>query len=68
MKVSYQTPEPTTHDSHQASQCDSNVPGGPGGGTAALEVKLLQQLMGMREEILLEVILDLQKAYDSLDQ
>ena len=36
-------------------------------GTAALNVKMLQQLMAMREAVLFEVFLDLQKAYDTLD-
>ena len=36
-------------------------------GTAALEAKLLQQLMAMREAVLFEVFLDLRKAYDALD-
>ena len=36
--------------------------------TSALETKLLQQLMAMREAILYELFLDLQKAYDALYQ
>ena len=40
---------------------------GRGTGNAALEAKLLQQLMAMREEVLFEVLLDLRKAYDTLD-
>ena len=35
--------------------------------TAALEVKLLPQLTAMREAVLFEVFLDIQKAYDALD-
>ena len=37
-------------------------------GTAALESKLLQHLTAMREAVLFEVFLDLQKACDALDQ
>ena len=40
---------------------------GHGTGTADLEAKLLQQLTSMREAVLFEVFLDLQKAYDALD-
>ena len=40
---------------------------GRGTGTASLEAKLLRQLMAMREEILYEIFLDLNKTYDSLD-
>ena len=36
-------------------------------GTAAPEVKLLQQLTSMREAVLFEVFLDLQKLYGALD-
>ena len=36
-------------------------------GTATHEAKLLQQIMAMREAVLYEVFLDLQKAYDALD-
>ena len=41
---------------------------GRGTGTAALEVNLLQHLTVMREEVLFEVFLDLQKAYGALDR
>ena len=41
---------------------------GSGMGTATLEARLIQQLTAMREAILFEVFLDLQKAYDALDQ
>ena len=37
-------------------------------GTLTLKSKLLQQLTAMREAVLLEFFLDLQKAYDALDQ
>ena len=37
-----------------------------GTGTATLEAKLLQHLTSMREAVLFEVLLDLQKAYDAL--
>ena len=40
---------------------------GRGTGTVSLESKLLQQLMVMREEVMYEILLDLHKAYDSLD-
>ena len=40
---------------------------GRGMGTADLEAKLLQQLTDMREAVLFEVFLELQKAYDALD-
>ena len=40
---------------------------GRGTGTAALEASLLQQLTAMREAVLFEVFLDLQKAYDTMD-
>ena len=40
---------------------------GCGTGTAALETKLLQQLTAMREVVLFEVFLDLQKSCDNLD-
>ena len=40
---------------------------GYGMGTATLHNKLIQQLTAMREEVLFEVFLDLQKAYDALD-
>ena len=36
-------------------------------GTAALNVKMLQQLMAMREAVLFEVFLDLQRSYNALD-
>ena len=41
---------------------------GCGTGTSELEAKLLQQLTATREAFIFEVFLDLQKAYDSLDQ
>ena len=37
-------------------------------GNAALEAKLFQQLTAMREAVLFKIFLDLQKAYDALDQ
>ena len=37
-------------------------------GTATLKVKLIQQLTGMREEVLRAIFLDLQKFYDALDR
>ena len=36
-------------------------------GTAALKYKLLQQLMAVSEDVLFEVFLDIQKAYNALD-
>ena len=39
-----------------------------GTGTAALEAKLLQQLIAMREAVLFEVFLDIQKAYETLER
>ena len=41
---------------------------GRGTGTATLEVKLLQQLAAMREEVLYVIFLGLTKAYDALDR
>ena len=41
---------------------------GRGMGTAYLEVKLLQQLAAMMEEVLYMIFLDLHKAYDALDR
>ena len=41
---------------------------GHGTWTATLEVKLLQQVMAMREEVLHIIFLDLYKAYDALDR
>ena len=41
---------------------------GKGMGTTALEYKLIQQLMSMRGAVLLEIFLDLRKAYDALDR
>ena len=38
-----------------------------GTGTAALEASLLKQLTAMREAVLFEVFLDLQKAYVTMD-
>ena len=40
---------------------------GRGTGTAALDYKLLQYILAMREADLFEVFLDLPKAYDALD-
>ena len=40
---------------------------GWGTGTIALEAKLIQQLTSMREAVLFEVFLDIQKAYDALE-
>ena len=37
-------------------------------GTASLEVKLLQKLMEIREEVLYGVFLDLRKEYGTLDK
>ena len=37
-------------------------------GNVTLKAKRPQQLTSMRETVLFEVFLDLQKAYDSLDQ
>ena len=37
-------------------------------GIATLEVKLLQQLAAMMEEVLYMIFLDLHKAYDALDR
>ena len=37
-------------------------------GTASLKTKLRQQLMAMMEEFLLEIFLDLHKAYADLDR
>ena len=39
-----------------------------GAGTAAIDAKLIEQLTATREAVLLEVFLDLQKAYNALDQ
>ena len=36
-------------------------------GTATINDKTIQQLMAMREEVLFEVFLDIQKAYDALE-
>ena len=41
---------------------------GRGTGTATLEEKLVQQLTGIANEPLLQVSLDVQKLYDSLDR
>ena len=41
---------------------------GRGTGTATLEVKLIQQLAAMREEVLYVIFLDLTKAYDALER
>ena len=40
---------------------------GSGIRTATLEAKMLQQLTAMREAVIFEVFLDIQKAYDALD-
>ena len=40
---------------------------GRGTGTAAPKANIIQQLTDMKEEVLFEVLLDLQKAYDALD-
>ena len=40
---------------------------GRGTGTADLEANMIQELVAMREAVLFEVFLDLQKAYDALD-
>ena len=37
-------------------------------GTSDLETKLLQQITAMREAVLYEIFLDLQKTYDALDR
>ena len=41
---------------------------GRGTGTSALEAMLTQQLTSMREAVLFEVFLDIQKAYDTLER
>ena len=41
---------------------------GRGTGTAALKVKLLQQVKDMREAVLHAIFLDLHKAYDAFDR
>ena len=41
---------------------------GRGMGTATLEAKLLHQLAGISHELLFQVFLDVQKAYNSLDR
>ena len=41
---------------------------GCGAGSAALEDNLIQQLMVIREAVHFEVLMDLHKAYDTLDQ
>ena len=41
---------------------------GRGTGTAILKAKLLNQLNAMREAVLQNILLDLQKAYDALDR
>ena len=40
---------------------------GRGIGTALLEINMIQQMTTMREDILYEVFLDLQKSYDALE-
>ena len=40
---------------------------GRGTVTSALEANLIQQLTSMREAVLFEVFLDIQKAYDALE-
>ena len=37
-------------------------------GTTTLEAKLLQQITATREEVLHEILMDLQKAYNELDR
>ena len=44
------------------------VLGGTRHGTATLEVKLLQKVTAMREEVLHAIFLDLHKAYNALDR
>ena len=39
---------------------------GRGTGTASLEVKMLQKVMAMREDVLYMILLDLHKVYDVL--
>ena len=39
-----------------------------GTGTDTLEVKLVQQLAGIAHKLLIQVFLDVRKAYDSLDR
>ena len=39
-----------------------------GTGTAALEAKIIQQLTAMREVVLFNVLLDIWKEYNTLDQ
>ena len=41
---------------------------GRGTGTASLEVKILQKVMTMREELLHTIFLDLYKVYDALER
>ena len=41
---------------------------GRGMGTASLEVKMLQKVMAMREEVLCMILLDLHKVYDALER
>ena len=41
---------------------------GRGEGTAAIEAKLLQYIMDIREAVLFKIFFDLHKAYDALDQ
>ena len=41
---------------------------GHGTGTANIKYKLIQQLTHMMEEVLYEIFMDLQKAYDAQDQ
>ena len=53
--------EITFHDVLHGFRVDRGI------GTSALETKLLQQLTSMREEVLFNVFLDLQKVYDALD-
>ena len=44
------------------------VRGGRGTGTATLESKLAQQLVGLAHEPLFQMFLDIRKVYDSLDR
>ena len=46
----------------------NGVQAGRGTETATLEVKLLQQLVSMREAMLYAILLNLHKAYDDLDR
>ena len=41
---------------------------GRGTGNAYMQAKLPQQLMAMMQDVLYEILLDIHKAYDSLDR